>query len=317
MLAPVGADGANGLGNLVVGLGDVRQLVGLAAEQSLDLLGGVAGDDGQHERDVVASLEHGPPSCGPALDREHEAGGPGLGDDRAVVGAQVERLPAPAAIERQHAADCLVVLEHGLDGTKAYWRGWQFGAEDHPQPDRGLDALGPDQEGGAEAVDGGHGPVAAGDVGLTRQPGVEVIEREGWDAAAAAAHAAVAARWASRQVQGSRVCSALLLTSPRTMRSSTSVSQTCGLTPFRMAVRTRVVAIAQLSPPPSLPAKSAARRVLATGLISRSTVFVCVPCEGALLSLVEIRAGKLSLQPEALGADQEVTNGLKHPEKRS
>src|SRR3569832_1649963 len=66
MLAPVGADGANGLGTLVVGLGDVRQLVGLAAEQSLDLLGGVAGDDGQHKRDVVASLEHGPPGSGPA-----------------------------------------------------------------------------------------------------------------------------------------------------------------------------------------------------------------------------------------------------------
>jgi len=41
-----------------------------------------------------------------------------------------------------------------------------------------------------------------------------------------------------------------------------------------------------------------------------------VPCEGALLSLVEIQAGKLSLQPEALGADQEATNGLKHLEKR-
>jgi hypothetical protein len=36
-----------------------------------------------------------------------------------------------------------VVLEHGLDGTKAHWRGWQFGAEDHPQPGLGLDALGP------------------------------------------------------------------------------------------------------------------------------------------------------------------------------
>jgi hypothetical protein len=31
---------------------------------------------------------------------------------------------------------------------------------------------------------------------------------------------------------------------------------------------------------------------------------------------VETRAGKLSLQPEALGAGQEATNGLKHPEKR-
>jgi hypothetical protein len=33
-------------------------------------------------------------------------------------------------------------------------------------------------------------------------------------------------------------------------------------------------------------------------------------------TLVKIQAGKLSLQPEALGADQEATNGLKHSEKR-
>ena len=38
---------------------------------------------------------------------------------------------------------------------------------------------------------------------------------------------------------------------------------------------------------------------------------------GVRLSPVEIRAGKLSLQPEALGADQEATNGLKHFEKSS
>ena len=31
---------------------------------------------------------------------------------------------------------------------------------------------------------------------------------------------------------------------------------------------------------------------------------------------METRAGKLSLQPEALGAGQEATNGLKHPETR-
>jgi hypothetical protein len=53
-----------------------------------------------------------------------------------------------------------------------------------------------------------------------------------------------------------------------------------------------------------------------SGLMARSTMLECVPCEGALLSLVEIQAGKLSLQPEALGADQEATNGLKHFEKR-
>jgi hypothetical protein len=48
----------------------------------------------------------------------------------------------------------------------------------------------------------------------------------------------------------------------------------------------------------------------------RSTVLLCVPCQGAPFSPVETRAGKLSLQPEALGAGQEATNGLKHPEKR-
>ena len=47
-----------------------------------------------------------------------------------------------------------------------------------------------------------------------------------------------------------------------------------------------------------------------------SAMLLCVPCEGALLSPVKIRAGKLSLQPEALGAGQEATNGLKHFEKR-
>jgi hypothetical protein len=37
----------------------------------------------------------------------------------------------------------------------------------------------------------------------------------------------------------------------------------------------------------------------------------CVPWQGASFSPVEIRAGKLSLQPEAIGADQEATNDLK------
>ncbi|RTE87842.1 hypothetical protein D6B98_39710 [Bradyrhizobium sp. LVM 105] len=47
-----------------------------------------------------------------------------------------------------------------------------------------------------------------------------------------------------------------------------------------------------------------------------STVLVCVPCQGALFSLVKIQAGELSLQPEVLGAGQEATNDLKHSEKR-
>ncbi len=45
-------------------------------------------------------------------------------------------------------------------------------------------------------------------------------------------------------------------------------------------------------------------------------VSLCVPCQGALSQRVGIPPGELLLQPEALGADQEVTNGLKHSEKR-
>jgi hypothetical protein len=43
---------------------------------------------------------------------------------------------------------------------------------------------------------------------------------------------------------------------------------------------------------------------------------LCVPCKGALSQRVRIPSGELLLQPEALGAGQEVTNGLKHSEKR-
>src|SRR5712692_10907612 len=45
--------------------------------------------------------------------------------------------------------------------------------------------------------------------------------------------------------------------------------------------------------------------------------FHCVPCQGALMSWVQIPTRQLSLQPEAPGADQEATNGLKHFGKRS
>jgi hypothetical protein len=48
----------------------------------------------------------------------------------------------------------------------------------------------------------------------------------------------------------------------------------------------------------------------------RSDPLFGAPCQGAPSSPVEIRAGELSLQPEALGAGQEATNDLKHSEKR-
>ena len=94
------------------------------------------------------------------------------------------------------------------------------------------------------------------------------------------------------------------------------MSQAVGSTPFSFAVWIKVIAIAQLRAPPSLPAKRAFLRVKVFGRMARSTTLVCVPWQGALFSLVKIQAGKLSLQPEALGAGQEATNGLKHFEKR-
>ncbi len=55
---------------------------------------------------------------------------------------------------------------------------------------------------------------------------------------------------------------------------------------------------------------------LPSKLAMSSPELECVPGKGALFSPVKIRAGKLSLQPEVLGAGQEATNGLKHFEKR-
>jgi hypothetical protein len=49
---------------------------------------------------------------------------------------------------------------------------------------------------------------------------------------------------------------------------------------------------------------------------SRSASLLGVPWKGAPDPRERYPAGKLSLQPEALGADQEATNGLKHSEKR-
>ena len=53
----------------------------------------------------------------------------------------------------------------------------------------------------------------------------------------------------------------------------------------------------------------------AMGRMLFSQGLLCVPCKGALVQSVKVRPGKLSFQPEALGAAQEVTNGLKHSKK--
>ena len=54
-----------------------------------------------------------------------------------------------------------------------------------------------------------------------------------------------------------------------------------------------------------------------TGRCELSARLFCVPWQGAPFSPVETRAGKLSLQPEAIGADQEATNDLKHFDRKA
>ena len=43
---------------------------------------------------------------------------------------------------------------------------------------------------------------------------------------------------------------------------------------------------------------------------------LCVPCQGTIVPSEKVRPGQLALRPEAQGAVQEVTNGLKHSLKR-
>ena len=58
------------------------------------------------------------------------------------------------------------------------------------------------------------------------------------------------------------------------------------------------------------------RRQMTQWRSALSASLLGVPCKGTVDTSVEIRPGQLSLRPEAQGAVQEVTNGLKHFLKR-
>ena len=79
-----------------------------------------------------------------------------------------------------------------------------------------------------------------------------------------------------RQFQGRSCSSWWLLVLPETRRSSTSVSQASGSTPFNFAVPIRVIAIAQCSAAPSDPANKAFFRATATPFMPRSTTLVSI-----------------------------------------
>jgi transposase-like protein len=79
-----------------------------------------------------------------------------------------------------------------------------------------------------------------------------------------------------RQFQGSSCSSWWLLVLPETRRSSTSVSQASGSTPFNFAVPIRVSAIAQCSAAPSEPLNKAFFRATATPFMPRSTTLVSI-----------------------------------------
>ena len=65
-----------------------------------------------------------------------------------------------------------------------------------------------------------------------------------------------------------------LLGHPLAMRSSVWVSQACGSTSFILAVWSNVAIVAQVLPPPSLPAKRLFFLVIVWGLIARSTMLL-------------------------------------------
>src|SRR3954453_14442158 len=67
------------------------------------------------------------------------------------------------------------------------------------------------------------------------------------------AASAVAASRSAFQAHGNKHASSCALVWPETVRSSTSVSQACGSTPFSFAVATRLATIAQCRAPPSEP----------------------------------------------------------------
>ena len=77
-------------------------------------------------------------------------------------------------------------------------------------------------------------------------------------------------------VPGSSCSSWWLLVLPETRRSSTSVSQASGSTPFNFAVPIRVSAIAQCSAAPSEPLNKAFFRATATPFMPRSTTLVSI-----------------------------------------
>ena len=77
-----------------------------------------------------------------------------------------------------------------------------------------------------------------------------------------------------KKSMSSIVSSAWLLIRPETMRSSTSVSHACGLTPFSLALAMRLAAIAQCLAPASEPANRLFFLPRAMARIARSTTLV-------------------------------------------
>ncbi len=99
-------------------------------------------------------------------------------------------------------------------------------------------------------------------------------------------------------------------------RVRTSVSQAWGSRPLALAVAIRLMMAAARRPAVSEPAKSQFLRPTGMGRMAFLMGLLCVPCKGVNGSSVRNRPGKLSFQPEAQGAVQEATNGLKHFLKR-
>ena len=119
--------------------------------------------------------------------------------------------------------DRMMMVQYCLYGTETLRRGGPARTKDHAQPSLGTDALRPGGKGNAETINSRNTPVATGNIRLCGKPIIQIIQRKR-AYAAASAHAASSARFASRQAHGSNDARLRLFTLPLTICSSTSVS---------------------------------------------------------------------------------------------
>jgi len=98
-LYPIFPDGAYGVRDVVIGLGNkLAYGARLSGQQCIHLVWHLTGDDGHQQLLGMAAFEHWAPSLWPALEGEHETRSPWLRQHGAIIGTHVNRPPTAAII---------------------------------------------------------------------------------------------------------------------------------------------------------------------------------------------------------------------------